>query len=257
MSNPHKLKAIVVDDEYPARLIIKNLIDNHTDFIELTGEAKNGNEAIKLINETLPDLIFLDINIPGINGFDLLTRIKHQPFIIFTTAYEQYAVKAFETNCIDYLIKPIEEKRFAQSMLKLRRFVKTNAPHPDLIQLKNLFSELQPIKKATVIPIKTGDKFIFIRLEDVAFLEAKDKYVYVITTENAEYLSDTRLTEFEETLPENFIRVQKSFIINKERILEIHKYFGNRLIIIMNDKKKTRITSGITYIVHIRESLGL
>ncbi|MDB5091751.1 MAG: response regulator transcription factor [Mucilaginibacter sp.] len=257
MNYPHKLKAIVIDDEYPARLMIKNLAGNHSDVIDIIGEAKNGSEAIKLIDETHPDLIFLDINMPNINGFELLTKIRHQPFIIFTTAYEQYALKAFEANSIDYLIKPIEEKRFAQSISKLQGFLNSNTQYSDLIHLKNLFSELQPIKKPTAIPIKIGDKFIFIRLEDVAYLEAKEKYVYVVTTQNAEYLSDTRLAEFEETLPKNFIRVQKSFIINKDHISEVHKYFGNRLIIIMNDKNKTRITSGITYIVNIRMSLGL
>jgi len=257
MNHPHKFKAIVIDDEYPARLMIKNLTCNYADVIDLVGEAKSGNEGIKLINETFPDLVFLDINMPDINGFELLTKIKHQPFIIFTTAYEQYAIKAFETNSIDYLVKPIEEKRFAQSILKLQRFVKNNDPYSYLVQLKKVFLELQQAKTATAIAIKVGDKFIFIRLEEVAYLEAKEKYVYVVTVENREYLSDTRLTEFEETLPGNFIRVQKSFIINKERIFEIHKYFGNRLIITMSDKKKTRIKSGNTYISEIRESLGL
>ena len=256
MSRPHKFKAIVIDDEYPARLMIKSLISNHIDIIELVGEAKNESEAIRLIKETRPDLLFLDIDIPNSSGFEILTKIDHQPFVIFTTAYEQYAVKAFEAKSIDYLIKPIEEKRFAQSMLKLQLFAGSSPPHSDLIQLKKLLAELQPVKKATAIPIKIGEKFIFLRLEEVSHLEAKEKYVYVITTESVEYLSDTRLTEFEETLPMNFIRVQKSFIVNTAHILEVHKYFGNRLIICMNDKKRTRITSGITYIGNIRQSLG-
>jgi two-component system, LytTR family, response regulator len=257
MNHPHKFKAVIIDDEYPARLMIKNLASNFAAVIEITGEAKSGREGIKLINETFPDLVFLDINMPDMNGFELLTKIEHQPFIIFTTAYEQYAIKAFETNSIDYLVKPIEEKRFAQSMLKLQRFVKNKDPYSDLQQLKQVFLEFQQVKKITAIPIKIGEKFIFVRLEDVAYLEAKEKYVFVVTLENIEYLSDTRLTEFEETLPENFIRVQKSFIINKEHIFEIHKFFGNRLIIAMKDKKKTRIKSGSTYIGDIRESLGL
>ncbi len=257
MKQSNKYVAIVVDDEYPARLMIKTLISNHSDVIDLVGEAKNAIEAMKLIDETKPDLVFLDINMPGINGFELLTRVRHQPFVIFTTAYEQYAIKAFETNSIDYLVKPIDEKRFAQRMIKLQSFTKNKMQYPDLSHLNKLFSELQHAKKAKAIPIKIGDKFIFIRLEDVIYLEAKEKFVYVITSENAAHLSDTRLTEFENILPENFIRVQKSFIVNKERILEIHKYFGNRLIFTMNDKNRTRITSGITFINEIRDKLGL
>jgi two-component system LytT family response regulator len=257
MNHPHKIKAVIIDDEYPARLMIKNLAGNFADLIELTGEAKNGTEGIKLINEIFPDLVFLDINMPDMNGFELLTKINHQPFIIFTTAYEQYAIQAFETNSIDYLVKPIEEKRFGQTVLKLQRFVINKDPHLDLERLKQVFLEFQPVKKATAIPIKVGEKFIFIRLEDVAYLEAKEKYVFVVTLDNIEYLSDTRLAEFEEILPVNFIRVQKSFIVNKEHIFEIHKFFGNRLIITMRDKKKTRIKSGSTYIREMRESLGL
>lgn len=92
MNHPHKFKAVIMDDEYPARLMIKNLAGNFADLIELTGEAKSGTEGIKLINEILPDLIFLDINMPDMNGFELLAKINHQPFVIFTTAYEQYAI---------------------------------------------------------------------------------------------------------------------------------------------------------------------
>jgi two-component system LytT family response regulator len=257
MSHPHKFRAIVIDDEYPARLMIKSLVGNHLDIIELVGEAKNETDAIHLIKNTHPDLLFLDINIPNSNGFEILTKIDYQPFVIFTTAYEQYAVKAFEAKSVDYLIKPIEEDRFSQSMRKLQLLAGSSLPHSDLIQMKKFLEELQPVKKATAIPIKIGEKFIFLRLEDVSHLEAKEKYVYVITTESVEYLSDNRLTEFEKTLPTNFIRVQKSFIVNTAHVLEVHKYFGNRLIICMNDKKRTRITSGITYIGNIRQSLGL
>jgi two-component system LytT family response regulator len=257
MNSSRKFKAIIVDDEYPARLMIKALAAGHSDIIDIAGEAGNSKEAIKLINETVPDLVFLDIHMPGTNGFELLTRIKHQPFIIFTTAYEQYALQAFEANAIDYLVKPIEEKRFALSMQKLQRLAQNNTQPPGLEQLKNLFAGIQQQKKLTAIPIKTGDRFILIRLEEVVYLQAKEKYVYVVTAGNKVYLSDTTLAGFEETLPAAFIRVQKSFIINKDRITELHKYFGNRLIITMNDTNKTRITSGVTYITAIRQSLGL
>ena len=257
MAVNNKIRAIVVDDESPARLMMKQLIRPHSDAVEIIAEAKDGKTAIKLINEMNPDVIFLDINIPDIGGFEILSKIKYQPFIIFTTAYEQYAIQAFETNSIDYLVKPIDEKRFAQSVRKLQLFVKNNDPQTDLVRLKNLFSELQHNKKPTTIPITIGDKIILLRLEDVVYLEAKEKYVYIITGDSKEYISDSRLVEFEETLPSNFLRVQKSFIVNKNRISEIHKFFGNRFIIIMDDKNKSRITSGVTYVNRIRESLGL
>jgi|SRR5579863_5115227 len=257
MNAVNKIKAIIVDDESPARLMIRNLAGNHNDVITVIAEAKSGKQAIRQINDMMPDVIFLDIDMPDMTGFDLLSKIKHQPNIIFTTAYEQYAIKAFETNSIDYLVKPIEESRFAQAILKLQRFSENGKAHFNLSQLKDFFTKLNQTRKPTAIPIKIGDRFILVRLEDVVFLEAKEKYVYIVTSDNKEHLSDTRLAEFEETLPNNFLRVQKSFIINKDRILEIHKYFGNRLIITMADKNKTRITTGITYIDKIRPAFGL
>jgi two-component system LytT family response regulator len=256
MPEMKKYSALVIDDEYPARLMIKDLAVNHKDTIDIIAEAKNGREAIQLINELRPDVIFLDVTMPDISGFDVLSKIDHQPFVIFTTAYEQYAMKAFETNSVDYLIKPIEESRFARSIQKLQRFSGTS-DQVDLAQLKIIFSELKQPKKATALPIKKGDKIILLKLEDVIYLEAKEKYVFVVTQDNKEHLSDTRLSEFEELLPANFIRVQKSFIINKDRIVEIHKHFGNRLILTMDTKNRTRITSGITYIEQIRNDLGL
>ncbi len=255
MNISHKIKAIIVDDEYPARVMVRSLAEKHADIIEIIAEAKNGKEAISQINKTDADLIFLDINMPDLNGFELLSKISHQPFVIFTTAYEQYAIKAFETNAIDYLLKPIEEKRFAVCIQKLQHFLEAKK-HSDLSQLTKVLKELQQIKKPTAIPVKTGDKFILIRLENVLYFEAKEKYIFIVTDDNKKHLSDTRLSEFEEMLPSNFIRIQKSFIINKDKIYELHKYFGNRLIITMNDKNKTRITSGITYINSIRSALG-
>jgi two-component system LytT family response regulator len=225
--------------------------------LEIVAEATNADEAMSRIQQMKPDVVFLDINMPGKTGFDLLTQLKVQPFLVFTTAYEQYAIEAFKTNSVDYLLKPIEEERFAQCIAKLLRFANGPIQSIDFTEIRKFVSALQENKSPTAIPIKIGEKFIFLRLEEVVFLEAKDKYVYVNTSSGKEYLSDTRLSAFEQTLPANFIRVQKSFIINKECILEMHKHFGNRLVMTMNNKAKTRITSGNTYINQIRTALGL
>jgi two-component system LytT family response regulator len=252
-----KLKAIIVDDEYPARLMIKSLATNHDDVLTIIGEAKTGSEAILLIDQMLPDLIFLDINMPAMNGFQMLTKLKHTPYVIFTTAYDEFALKAFETNSIDYLLKPIEESRFAKSIEKVRKIHSQESKLSDLVSIQQLFTALKQESKPTAAAIKIGDKFKLIPFDDIVYIEAKDKYVFLVTKENKEYLSDTRLAEYEAVLPSNFLRVQKSFIINKDKISEIQKYFGNRLIISMNNRSKTRITTGVTYINQIRKSLGL
>ncbi len=252
-----KLKAIIVDDEYPGRVMIKSLAKNHVDVLTIVGEAETGSEAITLIDQVLPDLIFLDINMPAMNGFEMLTKLKRTPYVIFTTAYDEFALKAFETNSIDYLLKPIEESRFAKSIEKVQKIYSHGSRLSDLVSIQRLFSALKQESKPTAAAIKMGDKFKLIPFDDIVYIEAKDKYVFLVTRENKEHLSDTRLAEYEAILPTSFLRVQKSFIINKDKISEIQKYFGNRLIISMNDRNKTRITTGITYINQIRKSLGL
>lgn len=252
----NKVKALIIDDEYYARVMIKNLLAKHADKIEIAGEAQNGNEAVKMILEIKPDLIFLDINMPGKNGFEVLEQIDAPPFVIFTTAYEEFALKAFDANAIDYLVKPIETKRFDKAIEKFEKYIGSGKTI-DNAKLKEALNEFNNKKKPSSITIKSGDKVFFVKYEDIAYLEAKDKYVYAITSESKKYLTDTSLTEFEETLPDNFLRVQKSFIINKNYVAEMHKYFGNRFIISINDKDKTKITTGITFVNKIREEFHL
>src|ERR1041385_1761516 len=115
-------KTILIDDEPAARRLMKNLLLEHSDVVEIVGEASNGKEAIDKIEKLRPDLIFLDIQMPDLTGFEVIEQLSEKPNIIFTTAYEQYAVKAFETFSIDYLLKPIKEERLAQSIEKLKQF---------------------------------------------------------------------------------------------------------------------------------------
>jgi len=250
------LRAIIIDDERPARLMMKRLIGNYTDIITLVGEANNGKDGIAVIDDLKPDLIFLDVQMPGMDGFDMLVKLSHKPMVIFTTAYEQYAVKAFEENALDYLVKPIEDTRFAQCVEKIKHWNNANL-NVDFLKLKQLFDSLQPKKEITALPVKVKDKIVLIRLGSLVYLEALHGYVTLHTDDDDEHLSELSLTQLEEKLPGNFIRVQKSFIINKDKIMEISKYFNNRLIIVMNDKHKSRITTGTTYIGQIRERLDL
>src|SRR5215510_9520116 len=121
-----KFKAILIDDEPAARRLMKNLLQEHEAVVEVIGEASNGREAISKIEELKPDLIFLDIQMPDLTGFEVIGQLSYRPNIIFTTAYEQYAIKAFETFSIDYLLKPIKEERLYQSIEKLKQFGRLN-----------------------------------------------------------------------------------------------------------------------------------
>jgi two-component system, LytTR family, response regulator len=249
-------KAIVVDDEPAARRLMKNLLLEYSDTLEVIAEAGNGREAIEKIESLKPDLIFLDIQMPDLTGFEVIEKLQHKPNIIFTTAYEQYAIKAFETFSIDYLLKPIKEERLNQSIQKLKQFGKSEAPM-DISGLQQIIAQLKAPQKATALPIKTGDRIILIRFESIAYLEAQDKYVFVFTTDGQKHLTDQTLSVLEEKLPHHFFRIQKSYIINKERIKEMHKHFNGRFLFVMDDKSGNRLTSGRTYYDLIKEEFGL
>ena len=249
-------KTIVIDDEPAARRLMKNLLQEHSDIINVVDEAGNGVEAIQKIEELKPDLIFLDIQMPDLTGFEVIEKLIHKPNIIFTTAYEQYAIKAFETFSIDYLLKPIKEERLQQSVDKLRQFGKADSPM-NISGLQQIIQQFKAPQKATALPIKTGDRIILLRYESIAYLEAQDKYVLVFTNDGQKHLTDQSLTALSEKLPLQFHRIHKSYIINKDRIREMHRHFNSRYLFIMEDKAGTRITSGRTYHDAIRSEFGL
>lgn len=247
--------AITIDDEQAAHYAMQTLIKNY-DKISLIGQAHNGKQAIIKINELRPDLIFLDIQMPDMNGFEVLKHLTYQPYIIFCTAYDQYAIEAFNENSIDYLLKPIDENRFAQCIDKIERML-PSFPQIDLHRLTELSKALNPPKKAFAIPINIGSKIIFVHCENITYCCAQDGYVSLMTDEGKEYICSLALKQLEELLPNEFIRVQKSYIIHKQKIEEIQKYFNNRLILKMKDKNHTQITTGTSYIDAIREALLL
>ncbi len=249
-------KAMVIDDEPAARRLMKNLLSEHRDIIEVIAEAGTGEEAIQKATTLKPDLIFLDIQMPDLTGFEVIERLDQKPIIIFTTAYEQYAIRAFETFSIDYLLKPIREERLQQCVDKLKQFSRMNNSI-DMVGLRDIMRQFQAPQKATALPIRTGDRIILLRFENISYMEAHDKYVYVFTVDGQKHLTDQSLTSLIEKLPPQFYRIQKSHIINRERIREMHRHFNSRYLFIMDDKVGTRLTSGRTYHDTIRTDFGL
>jgi two-component system LytT family response regulator len=249
-------KAIVIDDEPAARRLIKSLLLEYSDTVIVIDEAGNGREAIKKIEELKPDLIFLDIQMPDLTGFEVIEQLNHKPNIIFTTAYEQYAIKAFDTFSIDYLLKPIKEERLQQSIEKLKKFGILNQSF-DLSGLQEVIRQLQTPQKSTALPIKTGDRITLLKYENIIYLEAQDKYVFIFTSEGQKHLTDQSLTTLSLKLPPQFYRIQKSFIINKDKIKEMHRHFNGRYLFVMDDKPGTHLTSGRTYHDSIRSEFGL
>jgi two-component system, LytTR family, response regulator len=249
-------KAIVIDDEPAARRLMRNLLEEYNSVVEVIAEAGNGREAIQKIDDLKPDLIFLDIQMPDLTGFEVLEQLNHKPNVIFTTAYEQYAIKAFENFSVDYLLKPIKEERLERSIAKLKQFGVLNQAI-DIKGLQDIIKQIQTPQKATALPIKTGDRITLLRFENISYLEAQDKYVFIFTTDGQKHLTDQSLTVLSEKLPSQFYRIQKSYIINKDKIREMHRHFNSRYLFVMDDKAGTRLTSGRTYHDDIRSEFGL
>jgi two-component system LytT family response regulator len=235
---------------------MKSLLLEHKDVVEVIAEAGNGRDAIALIEELKPDVIFLDIQMPDLTGFEVVDQLKVKPNIIFTTAYEQYAIKAFETFSIDYLLKPIKEERLEQSIAKLKQFGRLSSTI-DVAGLQEIIRQFQVPQKAAALPIKTGDRINLIRFENISYMEASDKYVFIYTIDGQKHLTDQSLTTLITKLPSQFFRIQKSYIINKDRIKEMHRHFNGRYLFVLDDKEASRLTSGRTYHDIIRTEFGL
>lgn len=236
---------LIIDDEKLARERLKKLLAGFQSTFQIIGEAKNGNEAESLINELKPDVIFLDIEMPGQNGFQLLSKLSELPVVIFCTAHEEYALKAFDTNSIDYLVKPVKLDRLEQTVKKINS-LKNNLTSLQLQQVIQEISQKKEERKMTSITVKKKDKIIFIKLSDVSHFEAKDKYVSIHTNQGEEIIEQS-LSKLEEKLPEYFLRVHRKYLINTHFIKDFQKYFNSRYLITLKDKSQTTITSGRSY----------
>jgi two-component system, LytTR family, response regulator len=250
-----RYRTIIIDDEPIALKRLRRLLKEYGDVIDIIDEATNGKLGIEKIETLKPDVVFLDIQMPEMDGFEMLKQLKHLPFVVFTTAYDQYAIKAFETNSIDYLLKPIEKDRIDLTINKLKN-ITTYINQDELNKFLVLAEQLKPKKEITSIPVKIGDKIILVPLDEIVYMEAKERFVFLHTLDSKEHLIDLPLKTLEEKLPGSFIRVHRSFIINKNQILEIHKYFDGKYVIKMKDRNSTKIISGANFTKTITNIIG-
>jgi len=212
-------KVIIIDDEEAARLLIKQYVADLKE-LEVVAECENGIEAVAAINRLEPDLVFLDIQMPGLSGFQVLKQIVHIPQVVFTTAYDQYAIKAFDLNAIDYLLKPYTRQRFNQAVSKLLIQQKDN--RASVSALAETFSP-SPQSFSEKILVEQGNKLISLNVSDIVYLEAVKDYTYIYT-EKAKFLSSFGIGNIEQKLnPAAFLRVHRSFIINVHSIQEVHR----------------------------------
>lgn len=240
------LTAVIVEDSRLARNELKELLKAHKD-IELLGEAPNVDEGFKLINETKPDLLFLDINMPEKNGFDLLELLDEVPITIFTTAFDEYAIKSFEYNAFDYLLKPINQKRFTSSIEKV--FEKYNASLPSESKSESALSLDKQIF------IKDGEKCWLVKIQDVFMFEIVGNYTRVFF-ENNKPLIYKSLGQVEEKLPNDvFFRANRQQLININHVKKVVSWFNGKLKIEMNSGEEIEISRRQSYL--FKEQLSL
>jgi len=247
------INAVIVEDEEPARDLIRSYLKSFGS-IEIKAEYADGFTGTKGINKIKPHLVFLDVQMPKISGFELLELLDFQPEIIFITAYDQYALKAFEMNAIDYLLKPFSKSRFDEAVKRAINRITAGEKRDNTVKKSVLF------KKGTGetidrIVVKSGNTINVIAVDDVVYFEAQDDYVMVYT-QRGRYLKQQTMKFFEESLPDNqFIRVHRSFIVRIDKINMLEQYGKESYKVILNNKQSVPVSrSGYA---RLKEKLGL
>lgn len=251
---PDKKRVVIVDDEPLARKRLKKLLEKYGQQIEIVGEAANGKEGMSLIQKEEPEFVFLDIQMPLMNGFEMLKELNHPPFIVFTTAYDEYALKAFNENSIDYLLKPITAERLEMTIEKMENVTPSeNNWEESSEQLKSVLQHLNSPPKLRSLTITSGDRIIILKLTEILLFKSEDKLTTVITTSGKEYFVTHSLSQLMNKLPEEFMRISRSVIINESEVADIRKGFNGKIVFTMNDPDQTKVSSGSVYTAAIKE----
>ena len=231
-------KVIIIDDEPLARSIVLEYLSNHPD-MEIVAECGDGFDGLKKITAHQPDLIFLDVQMPKINGFELLELLPNVPSVIFTTAFDEYAIKAFESNAIDYLLKPFSQERFDTAIKKWKS--KASEQHTEVQQLVDTKNLRQPEEKNRIV-VKKGSDIRIIPVDDVCYLEAYDDYVKIFTKDES-YIKKKTMNYYEEVLDTTlFFRTHRSYMTNINQLTKIECLEKNSYVAILKNGVKVPIS---------------
>jgi two-component system LytT family response regulator len=246
------IKAIIIDDEPLARSIVREYIQSFPQ-ISVMQECGDGFEGIKAIQQFKPELIFLDIQMPKINGFEMLELIEDAPAVIFTTAFDQFAIKAFESHAIDYLLKPFNKERFDKAVQKLLDQQQAPATKPRTQLLLETAAET-PAQNSRIV-VKTAGKIKIIPVDDVHYLEAADDYVK-IHTRAGHFLKNKTMSYFEKVLdPSQFVRTHRSFILNVQQVTRIDPFEKESHICVLQSGAQVPVSK--TGYSKLKEVLGI
>ncbi|MBB5634631.1 two-component system LytT family response regulator [Pedobacter cryoconitis] len=243
------IRTILIDDEPLARDVVKHYLKSFPE-IEIVAECSDGFEGLKAIAAFRPDFIFLDIQMPKINGFEMLELVENPPAVIFTTAFDEFAIKAFEVNAIDYLLKPIEQDRFEQAIQRLPSKLK----QPDVTSELLETASISPAQHNRVV-VKSNGVIKIIAVTDIHYLEADDDHVKLSTTEGIFYKNKT-MSFFEKTLDsEQFIRIHRSYLINLGQVTKIELKEKDSYIVLL--KSDIWLPVSKTGYIKLKAALGL
>lgn len=246
-------KIVIIDDEPLARSIVLEYLQSHKEF-EVVAECNNGFEGVKAIMQHKPDLVILDIQMPKINGFEMLELLDQIPPVIFATAFDEYAIKAFEANAVDYLLKPFSKDRFNTALEKWG--AKQNGSTAAEKNIVNLLdqSEKQPDEKDRIV-VRSNNEITIVPVNDVFYIEAYDDYVKIFTKDNY-YLKKKTMNYYEDVLDTSrFFRTHRSFIINLQQLTRIEPLEKNSYIALLKNGKKVPLSR--TGYVKLKEKLGI
>ena len=258
-----ELRAVLVDDEQLARDELGYLL-GQLGGIEVIGQAGNGVEALTTIDRLHPDVVFLDVQMPGLTGFEVARRLldtRAASHIIFVTAYDQHAIEAFEVNAVDYLLKPVDQARLEVAVDRARRRIVTHRPadgvnDADLEKILQLVAERQ--SRRARLAIKVGERFLLVQAEEIIYASLADEGITVVTSQHVGTSSYRTLDELHERLdPTVFWRVHRSHLVNINKIKEIVPWFSRNFILRMKDEKSTEIPVSRTQTRRLREYLKL
>jgi two-component system LytT family response regulator len=243
------MRVIIIDDEPLARSIVKEYLQNVED-AELVAECNDGFEGLKAIQQLQPDLIFLDVQMPKINGFEMLELIENPPAVIFTTAFDEFAIKAFELNAVDYLLKPFSKERFQKAVQKYLNQQNNSAAVEQTIET----AAESPSQQNRVV-VKDGNKIKIIPVHQIHFLEAADDYVKIVSNDGS-FLKKRTMSFFEKSLAQfQFVRVHRSFIVNTQLITRIDAYEKDGHLLLLTTGEKIPVSkSGYS---KLKEVLGI
>ncbi|HJX95485.1 MAG TPA: LytTR family DNA-binding domain-containing protein [Candidatus Acidoferrum sp.] len=230
MKDANKITALIVDDEDLARLVLRELVQIHSEIV-IAAECANGFEAVKAVAEHKPDLIFLDVQMPKLSGFDVLELIGTETAVIFVTAYDQYAMRAFEVHAVDYLLKPIGRERFEAALERAKsRIGEKFPPAPELAAAAR-----PPKQFLDRIVVRDGTRVTLIPVRKLDYAEAQDDYV-ALASEGKKHLKQQTIASLEACLdPEQFVRVHRSYVVNFEKVVRIEPYGKDSRLAILAD----------------------